>query len=307
MCRTFILSALILLISFSLAAQTPEDDFRAIRRDLVTNIASLRLGVLKGLSPQEREFERGITYTVPLEDDVNGAYSTIDGDGRMVVAITVGFGRSLDMLVDAMIMSKIYNEPGFFDEYVEYVIRATDSNVKRMRNGLRPKFIHSPYTYRHWNDQQIDRFSAQNGLLHNKILTSALAVVLAHEIAHQYYGDTRTKRKSLADARMREQRADDWAMQRVINAHILPIGAMVPLMYYMHLDEDAIAHEDERSHPADLRRLRGAFAATLAALDAFSGDLAAAGMSLSETKKQFATAISQMDEDIADEESTRKH
>lgn len=269
------------------------------KRSLESNIASIRRALTSGMSDADQAFEKRVTYRVPLQDGVQSPFANIV-DGAMTINTPVGFGRALEMLTDAQVIGQLYNRPELFDRYVAYTCEREFENERRVKSGQAPLFIKAPYAFIGWRDADLDRFdkNASATALRGKVLTSALCWVIGHELAHHYLGHSRHRPATLAQSRENEAAADDQATKWMVQAHIMPIGAAIPLLYFYNIDSDSLAVESTRRHPADIKRLRGAFQEMLDAMPVFRADIEASGQSYSEQRRNLQVAIAQMDDEI---------
>ena len=114
-------------------------------------------------------------------------------------------------------------------------------------------------------------------------------------MAHHVLGHTSVAATSLDESRDRETKADEWAVEHLLAAGIMPAGGVYSLLLFYFIDQDALAYERTRQHPAEERRFKMFISATLDALPQFKDRFRAMGVSESDVKTSLESAVSQLE------------
>ncbi|MEZ9490062.1 hypothetical protein AB4187_15010 [Vibrio breoganii] len=183
-------------------------------------------------------------------------------DGTRCIIVSTGYSTVTFMITFAYNMEAKLGIDNFGEEYARYVTENYAKNSITHVNQSAWDYANLSGSSSPWHDQELVAAVYGNHAL-------ALWYVLAHEVAHHVLGHLDTPSTSLAQNRKKEQEADDWASKTLIKLGIPPAVAYPSLMYWYFMDEYGVENEYQKTHPADLRRIRSMLVFTINNVDSW--------------------------------------
>jgi hypothetical protein len=281
-------ATLIVLCGSAVRAAEPLPEFF---REETIHITELVVAQLRETLPApEKQILDSIKFVYPNDLTQIASPSAYKVGGKRIVSMNVGFYRTLGGFGDLAVISQGTGRPT--GDYMPHVI------PKLINNSRLPpeKREHIKYPYDFYGIPEKDAVKLRQrqdlSEIYAAITLGGLSFVVAHEIAHHVLGhiDNPLKANDLEGSRNREEAADAWACRALLRTGYLPLGAIYALKIYYHLDQDAIAHERERTHPAELRRFEAAIDSSLEGLPLFKERIKATGETMEGVRKALLTA-----------------
>jgi hypothetical protein len=174
-------------------------------------------------------------------------------DGTRIVEINEGYGRQIEMLAEAEMIEGQQDRPVLIP-YIQYAVLSWRQHAT---------FIKDPSAFAHFDfDSVLDKPVGARSW--DKIISSAMAFVLAHEVEHHVLGHCdKPLPKDPDKLRQMELDADSWAIEHLENAtsHFSPLSSLLPLILDYYVTPKPIENETHSDHPADLRRMHKMFEA----------------------------------------------
>ncbi len=183
-------------------------------------------------------------------------------DGTRRITVSTGYSTVTFMITFAYFMEAKLGINNFGEEYTRYVTENYAKNSITHVNQSAWDYANLAGSSSPWHDQELVAAVYGNHAL-------VLWYVLAHEIAHHVLGHLDNPSTSLAENRKKEQEADDWASRTLIKLGIPPAVAYPSLMYWYYMDEYGVESEHQKTHPADLRRIRKVLEFTINSIDSW--------------------------------------
>jgi hypothetical protein len=281
---------------------------RASKGDFEGTIRTLRAALFRDLPSTEDLIYRDITFRVELDDRNITAYAGYL-NGRRVVAVTVAFGRVIEMNCDALLIGEGRNDHSFVARYMRNVAGAQRENWDRELRGKSLRRIQSPYEFAGMSSHDLDVFSDDPAAkaARSKLYSNSFAFVIAHEVAHHVLGHTDMPRLDVSTAqgarqqRDRETAADRWAIECLVRKHMSPLAGVIPLLLDFVTAAHPVHRANSQDHPADIVRFRAMTQATLLALPSMRAEIAAEGQNFDAVQKQVRTMLAAIDAEIADD------
>lgn len=262
---------------------TPEERGRLLRestKNLLKELEETRNFISTGLSPSERATVQSIVFRIPDEDtdDTVECWAGIDPiDGKKVIWVGLGFARSVEMYIDAYLLSNAIKHRSEFNDYVELIRVRWRENIERRQKGLPELRIASPYEYFRAPQLVQDSIAQQSAI----IWGGALSFVVAHEAGHIVKNHAVTRTRPIEN----ERQADEWAVQTLLAAGQPPVAGVVVMEFF----NTFFAHDP--AHPAPEERMRAMVATTLANLDQYRDRFQSRGMSIESVRAQLNQAL----------------
>lgn len=262
--RVWLMATIMILFGQPVLAQAipeqTESDRRQMRRAAERTIEMI-LGDYRGLlSDAERRVVDRIDITVSNSINIYRVYARLR-DGRRSIEFSVGWLTTMEMVQDAAILTTLSGNGGRDDmlRYIDDLAQTVWENGRRDRLG-QPMVASGPYPLylgRSASEvREIYRDPAfQDARVTVKVHT--IALILAHEIAHHVLGHLEgprsgTPAEMAAASRIREQEADDWAINLANGAGYSTAVSAFPFLFYALLESE---EEDPlRTHPVSTCR-----------------------------------------------------
>lgn len=226
-------------------------------------------------------------------------FATIE-NGRRVIQFSTGYYRVLYAMGDLTLIqySGQYGDDVMI-RWFNYALPKLFAN-ERIPSGQR-QFIKWPSDYLGVPLEDLVKWHEDNdtGRLFTSLVLNSLMMVLAHETAHQVLGHTQRRPRDLAESRARERSADEWAVKHLLEAEVMPIAGIYALMLYYFLDQDAINHEEMRTHPSEIRRIKELVQTTLDNLPRFRDRLGLSDVPDEQFKLNLKRALEKIEDEIA--------
>ncbi|GAB3517775.1 M48 family metalloprotease [Photobacterium alginatilyticum] len=194
--------------------------------------------------------------------DIVRAFKTAKGQRH--IQVSTGYSTVTFMITFAHHMEAALDINNFGEEYTRYVTENYAKNSITHVNQSAWDYAGLSGNNSPWNDKKFVATVYGNHAL-------VLWYVLAHEIAHHVLGHIENPSISLEENRKREQEADDWASKTLIKLGLPPAAAFPALMYWYYMDEFGVENEYQKSHPADLKRIRKMLQYTIDNVDSWNG------------------------------------
>jgi hypothetical protein len=222
-------------------------------------ISEVKELIIPNLTEKEQKIVRSISIRRDNDPRLGPMPVALIENNHRYIELSIAYYRIVLAVTESFMIEVHFGRAGFAAEYMAYALNKNDGRIKW------------PYVYAGIHVSDIAQMYQADGPAMEKVgLTmGAVAMVLCHEWAHHVLGHTAGDKPSLAVSRAQEERADAWAIQRLIESEILPLGAIPALYAFYMMDQNAIRHEKERTHPAELRRFDAAISATLGTWDRF--------------------------------------
>lgn len=261
----------------------------------------------KLLEPTLNEGEQAIFRATEFRvvDNLNtiaSPYAAIE-NGKRVIVFSTGFYRMLYAMGDLALIQK---SGKYGDEittrYFNYALPRLFENSRKPVH-LRA-FVKYPSDYFQVSKEELLEWHTTNetSMIFTGITLGSVSMVIAHELGHQVLGHASKEARDLADSRKAEADADQWAVEHLLAADVIPITGMYALIFYYFQDQDAIAHEEQRSHPSEIKRIETMVQATISNLPRFRERMRANGVSEQTIKEGLLNVLQAIKQDI---QSTR--
>lgn len=278
----------------------PQVRAQAIFKDELKNLIDVSRQLIEPtLNDEERAIFRAIEFRIVDNlDAIASPYAAIE-DGKRVIVFDTGFYRMLYAMGDLGLIQK---SERYGDEvttrYFNYALPRLFRNSRKPRH-LR-EFIKYPTDYFNVPREEVLEWhtNKETSMLFTGITLGSVSMVIAHELGHQVLGHCSQPSRDLADSRKHEKDADQWAVQHLLAAEVVPISGMYALVFYYFLDQDAIAHEEQRSHPSEIKRIEDMVRATISNLPRFRERMRANGISEESIKEGLKKALDAIKQDI---------
>lgn len=186
----------------------------------------------KTLSPRERALMAEIEWRFPIEANALNARAFIDpASGAKVIEISAGHVLLLDLTIAAGLVAQEFGKDDLVADYFLEVVGTVRGNVYARARGAPAKPIPSFEQFASIPADASGRYMGSAAYQANRRsnLTSALAVVVSHELAHHLLGHTVTPQQSTAHSRRREADADAYAA-KVADQAGFSAASVAPLM-----------------------------------------------------------------------------
>jgi hypothetical protein len=279
-------------------AQTRSSGLRELQ-DTYTEIVTRIRGVLfRGLSPEERAIYDDIEFRITLDDNPSPSRArALRRDGDRLVELSVGYARTLDMIVDAAVIGEERgDEFGFVNDYVTNVLERWRTNWDRNSKGLPNLRIPTPYDFANLTPRQTDRLESDPRLnqKRNGVFGNALAFVLGHEVGHHVLGHLESRPVDKAESRRREAAADAWSIHLMLRNGANPLGGAYALLFD-YLAGDNLGQELASTHPADIRRIQAMYAETKSDQRAVAKLASSLGISTARLNQQIDETLARIE------------
>lgn len=261
--------------------------------------------LVPALLPDEQRIFREIEFRYPDNPrQFASPHAFKARDGRRVVVFETGFYRTILAVGDLNMINRAKGGVSPIPDYMRYAIGTMFEN--RFRPVDRQEKIVWPVEWVGISEEEYLTMSKDKdlGLIKTGTILGTVAFIYAHEIAHHVLGHTDSAPSSLQESRRRETEADEWACERLIKAGLLPLGGMYGAMLFYFFDESAIAHEELRTHPADLRRIRNVIAKSIASIERFRERAGAVGEDFDAIKRDLQKLLDGVNADIERQEKS---
>ncbi|EOV1172295.1 hypothetical protein ACOLZ1_001818 [Vibrio fluvialis] len=254
MAKWHLLKSVILIttiLSFSVLTQATEEidgmvEVQKITYDMLVD----GLNEIESVSTdEEKAVINQIVVGISQNGDPDRVLALKMPDGTRHITVSTGYSTVTFMITFAYYMEAKLGINNFGEEYTRYVTENYAKNSITHINQSAWDYANLSGSSSPWNDQELVAAVYGNHAL-------VLWYILAHEIAHHVLGHLDNPSTSLAQNRKKEQEADDWASQTLIKLGIPPAVAYPSLMYWYFMDEYGVENEYQKTHPADLRRIR---------------------------------------------------
>lgn len=239
----------------------------ALRQDLSQRVRFSRHFIRKSRPEVERSRLDDIRVRVLVSSDETKVRAYLES-GFEQIDITLGFRVAMEHLIDAWLSLP----PKLAMEYAVYYADIARQNEK-LKLGDVPTVVKAPLE---WAGRSKEEIAAHIKSIKTPqrdiLLTGVVTFVLAHEMAHHVLDHSKKPAVSFADSQDREIAADKWASDTMIGGQTAPFLGCFAFLYFAALDLDALKHEEERYHPADIRRLHSLIDNTIVAFEKISFD-----------------------------------
>jgi hypothetical protein len=306
-CALSFILAIIIQASPSHAEPDDSGQNNHVFHDQLDTISKQVIGDLLAapLSEHEKEVINSVKFEIVDDDNELGSpealTDTQEGDHK--VRFGTGFYRAIYMFGEVCVIQLKTGKTDSVRRYLNYVVTRLAENSLVSAEDQKP--IDDPYRFFHINLETAEEWQQEpNSIqLMAGITLSATAFVIAHEYGHWIHNDPLHPFVSLQDSRRREAAADAWACKALLKAGYMPLGGFYADSIFYFEDQDAIHHEEKRTHPAEIRRIQMVLKATLDNLDLFADRAEQSGQSLDSIRDQLKRAESQIEREITTEES----
>jgi hypothetical protein len=247
--------------AYGLDIAAPPNELRA---ELSHEIEYLQPLIAQTLSPSERSAFARIRVLISSQEDIASPLADVDASGPYIT-FTYGLARLVNAVVDA-----IYGLPPDQSlRYVTYVVGEQKKAVAAANGAHVTPNIKPFYDWANWSPPQISQYRANARLQRASELTGVgvIGFIYAHEVAHHLLGHIGNLTSDFEVKRKREMAADAWASEHLIRADVAPLVGVFAMVYFAALDCNALSHERNLIHPADIRRIMAVVNDTSAGLD----------------------------------------
>jgi hypothetical protein len=278
----------------------PEEPSNAQRqedlRDVVKNankvVDGVREPLFGNLTGAEAKKYKEIVFRVTDKDSLSRAYGYVE-HGTPVVEIDEGYFRQISMMAEAQLIEQAQGKLVLIP-YIRYVVLSWREKAT---------FIKDPTRFTNFDfDTILDKPDGARAW--SKMITNAMAFVVAHEVGHHVLGHYDKPRPTDADKlRQMETDADEWAIHRLEHAtpHFTPLSGVLPLIFDYYITASPIEKESNSTHPADLRRISRMFEAMKAALPDYRDEINLEGKKLGFTYRDFEKYIANQLDDYEEQ------
>jgi hypothetical protein len=262
-----------------------------IRQEVDGTVRLMQKKILDTLSGGDRVRAEKIRLTTVNSEDISRVRAFESG-GVPQIEISVGFARTMYYVADA-----ILSDPAHAVGYINYIVAAQRENSRRVARGQDPVGIKYLYQWAGWSKAQFDARAAnkQKQTDVDRTWNAVLLFMMAHEYAHHLLGHVKQTNVPLAMSREYEAAADTWASDLLLKADVGPIVGAYAFLFYAAYDCDAINHEGDRTHPADIKRFEAVVRKTIDGLDR----LTVAGGSREQVRAQLESVAKGLRTEIA--------
>jgi len=227
------------------------------------------------LTPREREIEGSINYLVTSSQNVNAfAYSDV---GQRTVRLNGIVAQFFGWIAMAEAIASETGNPKCFLGYMEYLSKRIHQNTLAMQGKGSSAVTWDPVTAIHQRllpacTASVDQYQAvvkKEWDYISRMAEASFLLLWLHEVGHHVLRHTDSSNTSLAERRIRESDADDWAIRAMARANQFPSVAR-PFFYLLSAFQGmSLEDEANSSHPIGARRARQIFSTIR---DAVSGN-----------------------------------
>lgn len=235
-----------------------------LRAELTHQVEYLRPLIEATLSPSERQQFDRIRVVISSNETIASPFADVDASGPYIT-FTAGLARLVAAVTEA-----IYALPPRQSiQYIAYVVAQQQQAVAAAGGSPAAPPIKPFYEWANWSQQQINGYQADANLQRNIELTNVgvIGFIYAHEAGHHLLGHVANPDVDLPTKRDREMKADAFASEHLIRADVGPLVGVFAMVYFAALDCNALAHEQNLIHPADIRRISAVIQETENGLD----------------------------------------
>jgi hypothetical protein len=235
------------------------DDFIIVQREFYGMIKQINELFLTQLSFNEKIIEKKIKYIVHISNDKNMSVARKEDDGSLTIDFSTLFLLNLKEIADAAVIESSFNKEYFLFDYTFYMQTWFIRDLK----------VKLPEEYAGLTQDETFYFNNNKMVIQQRwsIFQYALAFVMAHELAHHMLNHLYSTASLLSEKREQERDADKWACKLLVNSGIAPFGGVLAFLYFYVIDQNAIAKEETRTHPADITRIYLLISSTLKNID----------------------------------------
>lgn len=235
------------------------------------------------LDTEDRKLESSLEYEIIITGNTNAfALRT----GRTI--LTASFLQVIDSMATMMSAAEAYNKPECLGDYVEYLGEGTRHNSWLVAHGQQIQPVAMAFGY--WQQrpdvcggltEATFRANKNADDLRELAIYSSLIDLIGHEFAHHKYHDNifkmvtpEQKRLDISRGRdvslevtpseqvAKEERADLFAFEKMIEMGYSPIGAMPVLVFFLGVEGYSPEQTLEADHPSAVVRFNDMIAAT---------------------------------------------
>lgn len=292
-----LITYLLLAHSVALAEDPTADElFEGELREMCQQVLK---DISRSLSGTERRVVDSIEFVYTPSSNTMESPRAYSKNGKRFVAFGIEFYRALGMGIgDTTVIQVAKKQSNATTKYMKYAIPLLMNNSRKAVSER--VFIKDPYSYFNISieDAIALRQNTDYGLSYTGAVLGSTAFVIAHELAHHVLGHSDTPPKSLQESREREEAADLWACKTLLRSGYMPIAGVLSLTMFYFMDQDAIKHERQRTHPAEIRRIEAMIDATLGNLSLFKERLNSLDIPLETIKQQLLFSKQKIKEEL---------
>ncbi len=206
------------------------------------------------MTSSQRRMLRKIDIKVSKRNwNIYGIHALRNGSDRSIT-FPLGFGIAVHPIDEAIAFTQLNG--GSWDDvmdYMKYYVDAMRENMRRYQKNKPMIWVDSFSHYAGYSEAQYNNTVRRKGYQYilEEIKLHGYALILAHELAHHFYGHLNNSTSSLDE----EMEADEEAIKLALASDYNPVLGFTAFLFYAVFENDSGIYDGSATHPPPICRV----------------------------------------------------